>query len=103
MPERSTPETPVLFWRTDLVGERPRNNRPTTDSRARVKLTKEVNRGGQPINQNYAVAAPPRRPDRLEQHRAGETNKSIFRRARFFGTHEREMPEMSTPETPVLF
>ena len=77
MPERSTPEPLGCFGATDRVGERPRSSGPTTAwPSARVRLTKEVNAGPpKPINLNYAAAAPPSRPDRLEPHRAGETNK----------------------------
>ena len=69
----------------------------------------KVNAGPpKPINHNYAAAAPPRRPDPVEQHRAAKTNKPKLRRARFFGTHPprdqanqfRKMPERKHAGAP---
>ncbi len=79
----------------------------------------EVNAGGRKsINQNSAgdpsivqpaAAAPPRRPEPVEQHRAGRNHISQpqFRRARFFGTHaprdqenQPEMPERKHARAP---
>ena len=87
--------------------------------RARVRVMQEVNAGGRkPINQNSAgdpsivqpaAAAPPRRPEPVEQHRAGRNHISQpqFRRARFFGTHaprdqenQPEMPERKHAGAP---
>src|SRR6202021_2105616 len=104
------------FGATPLVGELPRSNGQTTawpsaPSRA-LRVIKEVNAGPpKPINHNYAAAAPPRRPDPVEQHRAAKTNKPKLRRARFFGTHaprdKENQPEKcrreNTPEPPMLF
>ena len=56
--------------------------RPLPGPRARVRVIEEVNAGG--INAGHqpavaivrpAAAAPPRRPDPVEQRRAAETNK----------------------------
>ena len=89
MPERSTPETPVLFWRDrSRWRATPYQRADHGLALARVRVTKEVKRGAPETNKSKPTA-PPRRPDRLEQPRAAETNKSKLRRARFFGTHAR--------------
>src|SRR5258708_4477218 len=46
-----------------------------------------------------AAAAPPRRPEPVEQHRPAEANKPKLRRARFFGTHAPRDQE-NPPEMP---
>src|ERR1700686_538312 len=57
-----------------------------------------------------AAAAPPRRPEPVEQHRAAETNKPKLRRARSSAPTrqgiKRTSPKgrrESTPEPPMLF
>src|SRR5438552_5584097 len=51
--------------------------RPLPGPRARVRVIEEVNAGPQPAVAivRPAAAAPPRRPDPVEQRRAAETNK----------------------------
>src|SRR5438552_1999315 len=59
--------------------------RPLPEPSTRARVIEEVNAGG--INAGHqpavaivrpAAAAPPRRPDPVEQHRAAETNKPKF-------------------------
>src|SRR5664280_2089449 len=105
----STPETRCCFGATHLVGELPRSNGQTTawpSAPSRAKGDKIGERGGPEI-----IKSKSRRPDPVEQHRAGETNKPKLRRARFFGTHaprdKENQPEKcrreSTPETRCCF
>src|SRR5271163_1287221 len=104
-PDSSSPTRPGKPERKhardpSAVLARPRSNGQTTawPSRARKGDNKGLTRGPKPINHNYAGAAPPSRPDHLEQHRAAKTNKPKLRRARFFVTHApREAGEKARP------
>src|SRR6202051_405436 len=110
---KARPSPRGCFGATPLVGELPRSNGQTTawpaaPSRTRVAGVKGNRGARKSINLNPDPDPDPGAPSRSSSIAPAET---IFRRARFFGTHAPRDKENqpakcrreSTPEPPMLF